>query len=180
MESDETHWASRRWSRKVCPSHTEFNSSHAHTGEHRPLIRDGFQIWSRFHRVRCAGVCMAIRLLFAFSCWLQVTRDGHPVIHHDVAVDLGGVRIPVVSLTLQEFLVIRDANHSSQQPHVASALPDEGSSRHRNRSLSPRSRGKSDEGLLFARFEMKSGLSFCCLRICDSGQPWLSLINFRH
>ena len=55
MESDETHWASRRWSRKVCPSHTEFNSSHAHTREHRPLIRDGFQIWSRFHRVRCAG-----------------------------------------------------------------------------------------------------------------------------
>jgi glycerophosphoryl diester phosphodiesterase len=123
---------------------------------------------------------MANRVLFAFSCWFQVTRDGHPVIHHDVAVDLGGVRIPVVSLTLQEFLVIRDANHSSQQPHVASALPDEGSSRHRNRSLSPRSRGKSDEGLLFARFEMKSGLSFCCLRICYSGQPWLSLINFRH
>jgi glycerophosphodiester phosphodiesterase len=86
--------------------------------------------------------------------WTQVTRDGHPVIHHDVAVDLGGVRIPVVSLTLQEFLVIRDANHSSQQQHVASAPTDEASSRHRNRSLSPRSRGKSDEGMLFARFEI--------------------------
>jgi hypothetical protein len=55
MESDETHWASRRWSRKVCPGHAELDSSHAHTGEHRPLVRDGFQIWSRFHRVRCAG-----------------------------------------------------------------------------------------------------------------------------
>lgn len=85
---------------------------------------------------------------------VQVTRDGHPVIHHDVAVDLGGVRIPVVSLTLQEFLVIRDANHSSQQQHAASAPTDDATSRHRNRSLSPRSRGKSDEGMLFARSAM--------------------------
>jgi hypothetical protein len=84
---------------------------------------------------------------------VQVTRDGHPVIHHDVAVDLGGVRIPVVSLTLQEFLVIREANHSTQQQHVSSVPTDETSSRHRNRSLSPRSRGKSDEGILFARFD---------------------------
>jgi hypothetical protein len=119
-------------------------------------------------------------LLFAFLCWIQVTRDGHPVIHHDVAVDLGGVRIPVVSLTLQEFLVIRDANHTSQQPHVASTLTDDASSRHRNRSLSPRSRGKSDEGMLFARFETKIGLSIRCLSICDSGQQWPLQINFRH
>jgi len=94
---------------------------------------------------------------FSFCILTQVTRDGHPVIHHDVAVDLGGVRIPVVSLTLQEFLVIRDANHFSQQ--LASAPTDEASSRHRNRSVSPRSRGKSDEGMLFARFATLAVLS---------------------
>ena len=99
---------------------------------------------------------MAVTACFCgSSLWIQVTRDGHPVIHHDVAVDLGGVRIPVVSLTLQEFLVIRDANHSTQQQNISSAPTDDVSSRHRNRSLSPRNRGKSDEGILFARFGIK-------------------------
>ena len=103
-------------------------------------------------QVAIASSVVSPWILFALLFNLQVTRDGHPVIHHDVAVDLGGVRIPVVSLTLQEFLVIRDANHSTQQQHVSLAPTDEASSRHRNRSLSPRSRGRSDEGILFARF----------------------------